>query len=199
MKATDFNLKKEIKISFKSGEITFKNNRFLVIDTNTMGAIRYNLIEHLGKDSAKALLLKFGYINGYSDFMEAKIGYEFDNETELLSVSSIMQTWKGITKAEIKKLHFNRDKGEFYAHGIWTNSFECEQHLTYYEVSSEAACWMLAGYSSGWYSAFFGSKVIAIETLCTAKGDDHCECEIKTPEAWNYKLAKPYIEALKEF
>jgi len=199
MKATDFNLKKEIKISFKTGEITFKNNRYLVLDTNAMGLFRYNLIEHLGMDAARAVFLKFGYTNGYSDFMEFKTGYDFDTEMELMLVGSLMHTWRGVTKAEIIKLNFDREKGEFYAHGLWLNSFECEQHLTYYKVSSQPACWLLSGYTSGWYSAFFGSKVISIEKMCTAKGDDHCECEIQPPDAWDYEIAKPYIEALKEF
>ena len=199
MKALDFNLPNEIKHSFEKGEVTFRNNRFLLFEANAIGLLRQNIIETLGMDEARKMFLKFGYVNGYSDFMEMKTSYEFDNEIELLSAGPIMHTWRGVNKAGIKQLHFNRAEGEFYIHGQWLNSFEAEQHLTYSEISSEPACWSLMGYSSGWCSAFFGSKVISIEFSCVGKGDDNCECEIKPPDDWDYEIAKPYIEALKEF
>ena len=92
----------------------------------------------------------------------------------------------------------DRDKGEFYFTGVWTNSYEAEQHLTFNDNSHEPVCWSVMGYASGWCSAFFGSKVIAIEPVCMGKGDDHCEWKIQPPQAWGEE-ALPYIEALKEF
>ncbi len=199
MKASDFNLSKEINFSFERGEVTFKNNRFIILDANAIGLLRYKLIEQLGMEQARALFLKSGYVNGYSDFMQFKTCYKFYNEIELLSAGPIMHTWQGIVKAEPKKLDFDRAKGEFYFSGVWTNPYEAEQHLIYCDPSVDPVCWSLMGYSAGYASAFFGSKLISIEPVCVGKGDDHCEWEIQPPEAWDYEIAKPYIEALKEF
>ena len=199
MKAIDFNLPKEIKYSFENGETIFRNNRIVIFDVNAIGLLRQNLIKSLGMNEARALFLKFGYVNGYADFMQIKTSYKFDNEMELLSAGPVIHTWEGIVKATPKELSFDRAKGEFYFTGIWTNSYEAEQHLTFFEPFFEPVCWSLMGYSAGWSSAFFGSKLISIESACVGKGDSQCEWEIKPPDAWDYEVAKPYIEALKEF
>lgn len=199
MKAADFNLPKEINYSFEEGEVTFKNNRFLLFDANAMGLLRYELVQKLGTYETRKLFLKFGYINGYADFLQFKTSYEFDNEIELLSAGPIMHTWEGIVKAIPKEIRFDRSTGEFYFTGIWKNSYEAEQHLTYSEPSPEPVCWSLMGYSAGWCSAFFGSKLISIEPTCVGKGDKNCGWEIKPPGEWDFELAKPYIEALNEF
>lgn len=199
MKASDFNLSKDIQFLYNEGEITFSNRRFLLFDADAIGLLRHDIIDLLGMDEARKLFLKFGYVNGYSDFLEIKTSYEFDNEMELLSAGPVLHSWEGIVKSTPEEFRFNRDKGEFYHRGTWINSYESEQHLAYYEISSEPVCWSLMGYSAGWCSAFFGSKVISIESLCVGKGDDYCQCEIKPLEAWDYEVAKPYIDALQEF
>jgi len=199
MKAKDFNFQKELKYSFETGQVTLKNSRVLILDTNAIGLLRYNLIELLGMEATRALFLQLGYINGYSDFMQFKTTHEFDDDNELLTLGPIMHSWEGVVKAVPKEIRIDKNKGEFYFSGVWIGSYEAEQHLIYYKPWSEPVCWSLMGYSSGWSSAFFGSKLIAIESLCIGKGDDHCEWEIQPPEVWDYEKAKPYIEALKEF
>lgn len=199
MKATDFNLRKELYFSPDIGVTTLRNNRMLIFDSNAIGLLRQNIIKSIGMDAARNLFLKFGYVHGFSDFMQVKLYYKFDNEIELLKAGPVIHTWEGLVKATPKELHFDRDKGEFYFTGIWQNAFEAEQHLTFNPPATEPICWALMGYSAGWCSAFFGSKLISIEPLCVGKGDDHCEWEIQPPEAWDQEKAKPYIEALKEF
>lgn len=199
MKAIDFNLPKEINFSFEDGEVTFKNNRLILFDVNAIGLLRHHVIERLGMHEARKLFLKFGYINGYSDYMQLKSSYKFDNELELISAGPVIHSWEGVVKAMPNELRFDRSTGEFYFSGVWVNAYEAEQHLTFYEFSKEPVCWSLMGYSAGYSSAFFGSKLISIEPLCVGKGDDHCEWLIQPPDAWDYKVAKPYIEALQEF
>jgi hypothetical protein len=82
--------------------------------------------------------------------------------------------------------------------GIWSNSYEAEQHLTFNEISDQPVCWSLMGYASGYATAFFGSPVIAIEPVCVGKGDDHCEWKLQHLSAWGEE-AKPYMEALRPF
>ena len=86
----------------------------------------------------------------------------------------------------------------FYFSGIWTNSYEAEQHLSYNPLTTEPVCWSLVGYASGWSTAFFGLPLIAIEPFCVGKGDDHCEFIIQTPEAWG-TVAEPYLAAYQQF
>lgn len=174
MKAIDFDMPKEIQYSFDNGITTFKGSRLLVFDTNVMGLFRNNLIQELGKEKARSFFIKLNYQNGYEEFLNMKQLYKFDNEMELLASGPTIHTWRGIVKATPLKLEFNRDKGDFYFTGVWKNSWEAEQYLMYNETSLEAECWSLVGYASGWCSAFFGSKTLAVESSCVAKGAENC-------------------------
>lgn len=200
MKATDFNFAKDLQFSLETGMTTFKDSRLVIFDSNAIGLLRQNLIKELGVFKARDLFLKFGYQHGFSDFMQMKINYQFDTEMDLLASGPVIHTWEGIVQATPRELRFNRDTGEFYFTGVWKNSYEAEQHLTFNDTSTDPVCWTLMGYASGWCTAFFGSKLIAVEPVCVGKGDDHCEWKIQPPDVWgDDAVAKPIIEALKQF
>lgn len=200
MKATDFNFVNDLKFSLETGMTTFKDSRLVIFDANAIGLLRQNLVKELGMAKARDLFLKFGYQHGYSDFMQMKINYTFDTEMDLLASGPVIHTWEGVVQATPKELSFNRETGEFYFTGVWTNSYEAEQYLTFNETAQESVCWSLMGYASGWSTAFFGSKLIAIEPICVGKGDDHCEWKIQPEKVWgNDPVAKPVIDALKQF
>ncbi len=195
MKATDFDLSKDLKLDPTSGIATFRESRLVVLDAAALGLLRQDLVEKLGVEEARRLFLRFGYQHGYSDFLQMKVAYEFDTEMDLLASGPVIHSWEGIVQATPKEIRFDRDAKDFYFTGVWTNSYEAEQYLTFNHKTHEPVCWSLMGYASGWCTAFFGSPVIAIEPVCMGKGDDHCEWLIQPPEAWGDQ-AKPYIEAL---
>lgn len=199
MKAADFNFPEHLKFDFETGKTIFKNSRLVIFDADAIGLLRQNLIENIGWEKAREFFLKFGYQNGYSDFMQMKISYEFDNEMELLASGPVIHTWEGIVKAVPKEIHFDKEKGEMYFSGNWMNSYEAEQHLMFYDYAKEPICWTLMGYASGWASAFMGTRIIAIEPVCLGKGDDHCEWLLQHTSAWNSELVKPYKAAFEEF
>jgi hypothetical protein len=198
MMAQDFNLAEEIRFDINRGLTTFKDSRLLIFDANSFGLLRQYIVDLLGMDKAREFFLRFGYQNGFTDFMQMKVNYKFDSEKELLASGPVIHTWEGIVKATPKKLSFDREKGEFYFTGIWANSYEAEQHLSFNHHSSEPVCWTLMGYASGWCTGFFGEPVLCIEPKCVGKGDDNCEWEIKPINEWG-NVAEPYFKALENF
>jgi len=198
MKATDFNLSEHIKFSLETGITTFKDSRLVIFDANAVGLLRQSLVEELGPEKARKIFLEFGYQNGYADFMQMKINYEFDTEMDLLASGPVIHTWEGIVQATPIEIRYDRDTGEFFFTGRWTNSYEAEQYLSYNVEADEPVCWSLMGYASGWGTAFFGSPLIAIEPVCVGKGDDHCEWKIQPPAAWGDE-AKPYLAVYQKF
>jgi hypothetical protein len=199
MKATDFNLSKDISFDFQKGITSFKDTRLVIFDVGAIGLLRQNIVKELGMEKARELFLRFGYQHGYSDFVQMKLHYQFESEMELLASGPVIHTWEGIVQATPKEIRFDRKTDEFYFTGVWSNSYEADQYLNFNQISTEPVCWSLMGYASGWCSAFFGSKVIAIEPVCKGKGDDHCEWLIQPPSAWDDNIAEPYINALKDF
>lgn len=198
MKATDFDLSKDLKFDLQTGMTTHKNSRLVILDANSMGLLRQKLLEMLGWEKARELFLKFGYQNGYADFLQMKLAYKFDSEMDLLASGPVIHTWEGIVQATPKEIRFDRSTGEFFFTGVWSNSYEAEQFLCFNQPAAEAACWTLVGYASGWSTAFFGKRLLALEPLCVGKGDYHCEWKIQPESAWG-KEAAPYVDAFKEF
>lgn len=198
MKATDFDFTKDLRFSLETGVVAFKNTRLAMFDVEAIGLLRKLLVDELGIEKARQLFLRFGYQNGYADFIQMKTNYTFDSEMDSLAAGPVIHTWEGIVKASPTEIRFNRDTGEFYFTGVWTNSYEAEQHLAFFGESEDVVCWSLMGYASGWCTAFFGKKLIAIEPNCVCKGDANCGWEIKPEHEWG-EIAKPYIEAFKIF
>jgi hypothetical protein len=195
MKATDFDLSKDLKLDPTTGIATFRESRLVVLDAAALGLLRQDLVESLGLEEARRLFLRFGYQHGYSDFLQMKLAYQFDSEMDLLASGPVIHSWEGIVQATPKEIRFDRQSSDFYFTGVWTNSYEAEQYLTFNHAADQPVCWSLMGYASGWCTAFFGSPVIAIEPVCMGKGDDHCEWLIQPPSAWG-TTAKPYVDAL---
>lgn len=199
MKATDLNLKDNIKFDFENGITSFMNNRLVILDSNALGLLRHEIIKELGMEKARALFFKFGYQHGYADIMQTKIGFQFDTPQDLLASGPTLHTWEGHVGATPKEVRINPETREFYFSGIWKNSYEAEQHLSYYEIGTEPVCWSLSGYASGWSTGFWGETILTVEPKCMGKGDDHCEWELKPLKDWDSEVIKPYLEAIEEF
>lgn len=195
MKATDFNFQADLKFDLGTGLTTFRDSRLVIFDANAIGLLRQTLLEEIGWVKARRFFLRFGFQNGYSDFLQMKIGYEFDSEIDLLASGPVIHTWEGIVQASPTGIEYDRQTGAFQFTGVWTNSYEAEQHLTFNDHASEPVCWSLMGYASGWCTAFFGKPLLAVEPLCKGKGDHHCEWKIQPPDAWGGE-AEPYLNAL---
>ena len=103
MKASDFNLSKEIQFNFEAGITTFRDSRLVIFDANSIGLLRQNLIETLGWDKAREFFLKFGFQNGYADFLQMKINYDFDTEMDLIASGPVIHTWEGIVHAKTNR------------------------------------------------------------------------------------------------
>lgn len=198
MTANEFDYTKDLRLDYQSGIVTFQHTRLVMLDVDTLGLLRSILINELGRDKARTIFLQFGYQQGYADLLQLKTHYSFDSEQDLLAAGPVIHTWEGVVKAIPHELRLNRENGDFYMRGIWANSYEADQHLAYLGQSNEVVCWSLMGYASGYATAFFGKKLIAVEPACIGKGDETCEFEIKPEADWGDE-AQPYIEALKNF
>ncbi len=198
MKAADFNLSKELNFNFDEGITSFRDTRLLLLDSNALGLLRQDMIKMLGVEKTRTFFLRFGYQQGYADFMQLKLGYEFDNEFELLSVGPLLHTWEGVVKVVPDKVHYDRSTGDFYLSAACINCYEAEQHLSFNQCSDAPVCWSMVGYASGWCSGFFGSKVIAIEQSCIGKGDACCYAHVKPATAWDSEVVKPYLGAFSD-
>ncbi|MFL6274205.1 MAG: sigma 54-interacting transcriptional regulator [Blastocatellia bacterium] len=174
MKPEDLKLIELLQINEAAGTIYFKNRRMLIFDADAMGLLRRELIEGLGVPGARKILARFGYARGYRDAMTSKELFDWETLEDWWRAGTRLHALEGITDAHPLLHEFNTDTGTFYAEGIWTTSYEAEQHLRHIGKSDTPVCWTLTGYASGYTTAVFGREVFYFETECVGRGDGQC-------------------------
>jgi rsbT co-antagonist protein RsbR len=191
MKATDFNLGKDIQFLPDQGLVVHRDTRLLIMDSNSLGLLMNSMLQHLGFEKTMEIFMQSGFEHGFSDFlsMKAEFGARFENEIELFASGPVIHSWEGLVHAQPSKIEVNRDASHFLCEGIWTHSWQAQQYLTFKPAGEKAVCSSLTGYASGWTTGFFGKPVLAIETSCIAKGDPHCAWLLKPLGAYGKEAA----------
>lgn len=195
MRVTDINLQNMLKFLPGEGRLLLGEDRMLLFRQDAIAALRQIIYHHLGSSLARAVLSQFGYRCGSGDYAVLQAAYPWETEIDELSAGPALHMWEGIVHVEVTKLEFDRKLSTFHMMGLWRNSYEAEVHLAEFGPSATPVCHTLTGYATGWASAFFDHKMMAVETLCTGRGDPHCAFEIRKDSDWGPE-ANPWREAL---
>ena len=177
-------LKQAFQFDEDSGCVWLKGERMLLFHAASLGALRNELIESLGWERAKGMLMRMGYQSGKEDGQLARKLRPDATDYELYIVGPQLHALEGIVRVEPIKLEVNMDTGEHYGEFYWDNSFEAEQHLKRYGVHPEPVCWNQIGYACGYSSELMGAPVIYKEVECVGCGYERCRIIGKPVEEW---------------
>mgnify|MGYP000114926951 FL=1 len=193
----------QIKFDVEEGKIWLNEQRMLLIHSGVMGSLRKELINSLGLERAKALLMRFGYESGQRDAELAKKIRPDLTSGDAFLVGPQMHMIEGIVKVRPIKFEFDVEKGHFYGEFDWFGSYESEVHVADYGPSDEPVCWTLLGYASGYTSYYMQRTVLYKEIGCSACGEEHCTIIGRPIEEWDdpteierYLKPDPIIEEL---
>ena len=167
------------------GRIWLDDSRMILLRTEAFGALRQELIESLGIESARGLLTRMGYLAGSKDAALARKVRPNDTQMNMFMVGPQMHGLEGIVRVEMIRMEMNSETGHFYCECLWKDSSEDESHIAIYGLGSEPACWMQIGYASGYSSAFMGKRILFRETECSSMGAAHCRIVGKPVEKWD--------------
>jgi transcriptional regulator with GAF, ATPase, and Fis domain len=179
MRPGELRLLELLKADEDSGVIRFKHRRMLIFDADAMGLLRKELIDTLGLDRARRILLRFGYACGYRDALTSKELFDWQSDDDWWVAGPRLHQLEGIVRARMLRSHMDRRRGVLEGEAEWLYSYEAEQHLKHVGPSDSPVCWTLTGYASGYASAVFGGEVCALETECVGKGDARCLVEAR--------------------
>ncbi len=171
------------------GLIRLHDQRVVMLSAAAMGLLRKELVQTLGADSARRLLLRFGFADGYHDAINLRDQFAWDDPLEYVRAGATIHTLEGIVKAELDRLQFDAESGAFEAGLAWRHSYEGEQHLEHYGKSEQPVCWSLVGYVSGYASAALGREIYFQERQCIGQGHRRCTLEGRHAEGWKDALA----------
>src|SRR4051812_12190157 len=175
------------------GIIRLHEQRVVILSAAAMGLLRKELIDSLGAETARRLLMRFGFADGYHDAVSLRERGAWSDPREGLRTGGVVHTLEGIVRSDLRSVEFDADSGRFQADVDWRDSYEAEQHVHHYGVSERPVCWSLVGYVSGYASACFQREIYFRESSCLGEGKKSCSVVGRDADSWGIE-----IDALRE-
>ncbi len=166
------------------GIIRLHEQRVVILSAAAMGLLRKELIDTLGSDTARRVLMRFGFADGYHDAVSLRDRSEGVSPIEAFRTGTVVHSLEGIVRADLTSIEFDEQTGRFAAQVSWGDSYEAEQHVHHYGVSAAPVCWSLAGYASGFASACFEREIYFRESSCLGQGHTACDVVGKDAVSW---------------
>jgi DNA-binding NtrC family response regulator len=174
-----------LRFEYEEGRIWLGEERMILLRSSEMQALRRELIDSLGMDRAKGLLIRMGYIAGQQDAATAKKLRPDASVFDVFSVGPQSHMVTGQVKVNPVKLELDEERHTFHGIFDWENSFEAEIFLAEYGVSYEPVCWAQIGYATGYTSHFVGRQILFREQGCVGCGEKICRIEGRPVEEWD--------------
>jgi len=166
------------------GIIRLHEQRVVILSAAAMGLMRKELVDTLGVETARRLLLRFGFADGYHDAVNLRARSNWSNPVDGLRAGAMLHTLEGIVRADVRRVEYDDETGRFEEEVRWHDSYEAEQHVHHYGKSSAPVCWSLVGYSSGFVSACLEKEIYFREMRCAGQGDRHCSAIGRDVNSW---------------
>jgi DNA-binding NtrC family response regulator len=170
------------------GIIRLHEQRVVILSAAAMGLLRKELIDTLGLETARRLMLRFGYADGYHDAVSLRDRSRWASSLEGLRAGSVLHRLEGIVRTDIVSVEHDAASGRFKEEVIWHDSYVAEQHVHHFGKSSTPVCWSLVGYASGYVSGCLGQEIYFRETKCLGQGAPKCSVVGRDAESWGDAL-----------
>lgn len=180
----DDDLRRLIHFSAHDGRIWLAGQRMLLVHAAALGALRRELMQTIGRDATRRLLLRAGFAAGQADAQLARQVRADANLYEMFAVGPQLHMLEGAVQVTPERFEHDAHRGHYLGVYRWDHSWEVDAHVRDFGTQTEPVCWMLLGYASGYTSGFFGQPILYKEVACAACGAPHCRIEGRPRDAW---------------
>jgi DNA-binding NtrC family response regulator len=187
-KSHDLHLAELLDFRPDQGIIRLHEQRVVILSAAAMGLMRKELVDTLGPEAARRVLLRFGFADGYHDAVNLRARSNWTNPVEGLRDGARLHTLEGIVRVDVRRVDYDEESGRFEEEVVWHDSYEAEQHVHHYGKSSVPVCWSLVGYSSGFVSACLGKEIYFREDACAGQGARHCSAIGRDVNSWGAEI-----------
>lgn len=181
---SDADLRRLVRFSSNDGRIWLAGQRMLLMHAAALASLRRELMQSIGHEKTRRLLMRTGYSAGESDAALAKQVRGNAPMFSMFSVGPQLHMLEGAVQVTPIKFSQDMENNQFEGLFRWDHSWEVETHVRDFGSQEHPVCWMLSGYATGYTSAFFGRRIFFKETQCTACGFDHCLIEGRFKADW---------------
>lgn len=196
-KQPPFDLASLLTIDPKAAQIRLGDSRMVLMHTEALSYLRKEILDTLGLERGKGLLIRMGYAQGMRDAEMVKRERREELETspnDAFLLGPQLHMLEGVTRVDPVRLEIDRDTGHFYGEFLWQDSWEGEAPYNEELSREEGGCWVQLGYASGYSSTFMDRLVIYKETECQRRLDALCRIVGKPAEEWDDPDYLKYFE-----
>lgn len=181
---SDADLRRLVQFSSGDGRIWLAGERMLLVHAEALGGLRRELMQTIGPEQTRRVLLRAGYASGKRDAeLAARVRGAASSES-MFSVGLQLHMLEGVVQIATEELDIDIAAGKLQGKFRCDHSWEAETHMRAFGRQESPVCWMLQGYASGYCSAFMGRTFLVKEIACQACGDTHCRTEVRAIEDW---------------
>jgi hypothetical protein len=150
----------------------------ILLDPHFLSALHAELRTELGDGDANLTLLQMGFLHGLQDALRAV-------QTAFGSESPGASNPPGPSLAFRLCAEANTtEPGAISLNGLWPERIEASAYLAALGEPDQPACFLSAGYTSGWLSGTLEADILALESSCCACGGDRCSFLAQEASVW---------------
>ena len=162
-----------------NGEIRFAGQHALIVDTIALGALRKELVDSLGFTVTRAILSRFGFVQGWRLAEAMRAQFKWEDDSDWVRACGRIHVLEGMYSLA------PNDPGPLSHEGsTLIASYEADQHLAHLGRSDNSVCWTVCGLMSGYLSRAAGKQIYVLEERCMGRGDTTCHLFGRTREEW---------------
>ncbi len=184
MRVEDLSINELVEFDSEDGIVRFAGQRALIIDATAKGNLRKELINHFGVTTARAVLTRFGFVQGWRMAEAMQDLFQWESEDDWHHACGRVHMLEGMYRLGPGAPGSLTDRGLTLA-----GSFEAEQHIAHLGLSDTAVCWTICGLTSGYLSRALGKEIYVLEERCIGRGDAVCHLLGRTREEWGDERA----------
>jgi DNA-binding NtrC family response regulator/predicted hydrocarbon binding protein len=173
-----------LTFSPEDGRIWLHGKRMMMLDVSSFGALRDELVARLGPRGARSVLTRIGYASGVSDanLIRQRWPTEFRSHAY---IGSHLHRLEGITQVEPVRVNWDPERGHFDAEYHWRHTIEDDVNIRSHGLGTEPACWMEAGYATGYVSRMCDQLILFREIECRSMGSQQCRVLAAPAAEWD--------------
>jgi len=179
MRVEDLSISELVEFDPEEGVIRFAGQRALIIDATAKGNLRKELIKHFGLRTARAILTRFGFVQGWRMAEAMQELFQWESEDDWHHAGGRVHMLEGMYRLGPGA------PGSLTKEGLsLVASYEAEQHIAHLGRSDASVCWTICGLTSGYLSRAMGKEIYVLEERCIGRGDAACHLLGRTLEEW---------------
>jgi DNA-binding NtrC family response regulator len=198
MRVEDLSIGELVEFDSEDGLVRFAGQRALIIDATAKGNLRKELVNHFGISTARAVLTRFGFVQGWRMAEAMQNLFQWESEEDWHHACARIHMLEGMYRLG------PGPPGSLTKEGLTlVGSYEAEQHIAHLGRSDTSVCWTICGLTSGYLSRAMGKEIYVLEERCIGRGDAACHLLARTLEEWGDDRADElrfyHAENLKEW